>query len=404
MPAYRPFSVVEQAPPDPILGLTEQFKKDANAKKVNLCIGVYQDETGKNPVLKSVKQAERMWLERETTKDYLGMAGEESYGRLVQELVFGKEHPVVKEKRAATLHTPGGTGALRLGADFLHSQMPKAAVWISDPTWPNHRGIFQSAGVGVKTYPYYDPASHEIAFERLLEALEKVPEGDVVLIHACCHNPTGADPSPEQWERIVQIFQRRPIVPFLDFAYQGFGDGLEPDAHGVRAFANAGLELLVASSFSKNFGLYRERVGALTIVASDAAEAGRVMSRAKLTARASYSNPPAHGAKVAELVLTTPELRDQWEREVDTMRNRIHQMRRMFVDGLKAKGVKRDFEFIVRQRGMFSFCGVTPEEVKTLRERFGIYLVDNGRINVAGMTPANMDYLTTAIAAVLNGK
>ncbi|HEX7927243.1 MAG TPA: amino acid aminotransferase [bacterium] len=404
MSAYRPFSIVEQAPPDPILGIVEQFKKDANPKKVNLCIGVFQDETGKNPVLKSVKQAERMWLEQENTKDYLNMAGEETYGRLVQEMIFGKDHPVIKDKRAATLHAPGGTGALRVGADFVHSQMPKAAAWISDPTWPNHKGIFQSAGMEVKTYAYYDAEKHGLALERFLESLEKIPEGDLVVIHACCHNPSGVDPAPAQWDKVVDVFKRRKIVPFLDFAYQGFGDGMEEDSYGVRAFANAGLEMMVSSSFSKNFGLYRERVGALTFVTGDAAEAGKVMSRAKLTVRANYSNPPAHGGKVVEIVLGNPELRKLWEQEVTGMRNRIHQMRRMFVDGLKAKGVKRNFEFIVEQRGMFSFCGVTVDEVQQLKQKYGIYLVDNGRINVAAMTPGNMDYLTTAIAAVLNGK
>lgn len=404
MPAFRPFSIVEQAPPDPILGIVEQFKKDANPKKVNLCIGVFQDETGKNPVLKSVKQAERMWLEQENTKDYLNMAGEDAYGRLVQEMVFGKDSAVIKDKRTATLHAPGGTGALRVGADFVHSQMPKATAWISDPTWPNHKGIFQSAGMEVKTYAYYDAANHNLAFDRYLESLEKIPEGDLVVIHGCCHNPTGVDPTPAQWDQIVEVFKRRPIVPFLDFAYQGFGDGMDEDAYGVRAFAKAGLEMMVSSSFSKNFGLYRERVGALTFVTTDPGEAGRVMSRAKLTVRANYSNPPAHGGKVVEIVLGTPELRKLWEQEVTGMRNRIHQMRRMFVDGLKAKGVKRNFEFIVEQRGMFSFCGVTVDEVKQLKEQYGIYLVDNGRINVAAMTPSNMDYLTTAIAAVLGGK
>jgi aspartate/tyrosine/aromatic aminotransferase len=403
MSAYRPFAAVEQAPPDPILGIVEQFKKDPNPRKVNLCIGVYQDASGHNPVLKSVKQAERMWLEQENTKDYLNMAGEDRYGQLVRELVFGKDHPVLKGNRVITLHAPGGTGALRVGADFIHSQMPKAAVWISDPTWPNHRGIFQSGGMTVKSYAYYDAGSHGLAFEALLQALEQVPDGDFVLLHACCHNPTGVDPTPEQWERIVAVFKRRAIIPFLDFAYQGFGDGMDRDAVGVRAFAAAGLEMMVSSSFSKNFGLYRERVGALTVVAGDAAEAARVMSRVKLTVRANYSNPPAHGGKVAEIVLSTPDLRALWEREVEGMRERIHQMRRQFVDSLKAKGVQRDFEFIVHQRGMFSFAGVTPAEVKALKERYGIYLVDNGRINVAGMTPSNMDYLTTAIAEVLKG-
>jgi len=398
---YRPFAAVEMAPPDPILGIVEQFQQSPNPKKVNLCIGVYQDETGANPVLKSVKQAEKVWLERETTKDYLGMAGDENLCRAVQEIVFGADSPVVQEKRAATLIAPGGTGALRVGADFLHGQFPKAAVWLSEPTWPNHRGIFQAGGLGVKTYPYYDDARHGLVFDKLLAALEQVPEGDVVLLHACCHNPTGCDPTPGQWDRIVAVFQRRPMLPFLDFAYQGFGQGIEPDAYAVRAFARAGLELMVASSFSKNFGVYRERVGAITFVTSEPAEAARVMSRAKLTVRANYSNPPAHGGKAVELVLSTAELKALWLTEVKAMCARIQQMRKLFVDTLKAKGVQDDFRFILEQRGMFSFSGITGVKVQKLKDRYGIFMSDNGRINVAAMTPSNMDYLCTSIAAVL---
>jgi aspartate/tyrosine/aromatic aminotransferase len=398
---YRPFAAVEMAPPDPILGIVEQFKQSTNPKKVNLCIGVYQDETGANPVLKSVKQAEKMWLELEHTKDYLGMAGEEGLCRAVQEIVFGADSSVVKERRAATLIAPGGTGALRVGADFLHGLLPQAAVWISDPTWPNHRGIFQAGGLAVKTYPYYDDARHGLVFDKMLAALEQVPEGDVVLLHACCHNPTGCDPAPAQWDRIVELFKRRPIVPFLDFAYQGFGQGLEPDAYAVRAFANAGLEMLVASSFSKNFGVYRERVGAITFVTGETAEAARVMSRAKLTVRANYSNPPAHGGKAVELVLSTAELKALWLTEVKGMCARIQQMRRLFVETLKAKGVQDDFSFILGQRGMFSFSGITGAKVQKLKDRYGIYMSDNGRINVAAMTPSTMDYLCTSIAAVL---
>ena len=399
--SYRPFAVVEMAPPDPILGIVEQFKQSTNPKKVNLCIGVYQDESGANPVLKSVKQAEKIWQERETTKDYLGMAGEDAYAQLVQELVFGPGSPVVQEQRAATLHTPGGTGALRVGADFLHGQFPRAAVWISDPTWPNHRSVFESTGMAVKSYPYYDDRTHALTFERMLAKLEQVPEGDVVLLHACCHNPTGCDPTPQQWDALVQVFQRRPLIPFLDFAYQGFGQGLEPDAYGVRAFARAGLELLVASSFSKNFGLYRERVGAITFVAADAQERARIMSRAKLTVRANYSNPPAHGGKAVEVVLSMAELKALWLKEVQAMCGRIQQMRKLFVETLKAKGVAQDFGFILEQRGMFSFSGITGAKVQKLKDRYGIFMSDNGRINVAAMTPSNMDYLCTAIAAVL---
>lgn len=399
--SYRPFSSLEAAPPDPILGLSENFRKETNPRKINLTSGVYQDETGVNPVLKSVKQAERMWLEMETTKDYLGIGGDESYATAVQGFVFGADHPVVRDQRAVTAHTPGGTGALRVAGDFLHTQFPGAGIWVSDPTWPNHHGVFKSAGLKVSTYPYYNPETHGLRFEELLSALEAVPENDVVLLHCCCHNPTGVDPTPEQWERIVELFQRRPIMPFLDFAYQGFGKGLDEDSYAVRAFAAAGMEMIVASSFSKNFGMYRERVGALTVVTADAKDVGPVMSRLKQVIRSNYSNPPSHGGNVVQLVIRDGELQKLWRQELNGMRERIQEMRRLFVDTLKKHGVKRDFSFLLSQNGMFSFSGIGKEEVLTLREKYGIYMVDNGRINVAGMTKNNMDYLCQSIAEVL---
>ena len=398
---YSPFSNVESAPADPILGLTENFRNDANPKKINLTSGVYQDESGVNPVLKSVKQAERMWLELETTKDYLGIGGESSYAETVQKFVFGADHPVVSDKRAVTAHTPGGTGALRVAGDFLHGQFPGAGIWVSDPTWPNHHGVFNSAGMKVNTYPYYDPETRSLRFEELMAALEAVPENDVVLLHSCCHNPTGVDPTPEQWDRIVQVFRQRPILPLLDFAYQGFGQGLDPDSYAVRAFASAGLEMIVSSSFSKNFGMYRERVGALTVVTSDPQAATAVMTRLKQAIRANYSNPPSHGGNVVEMVIGNRELHALWEQELEEMRNRIQGMRRLFVETLKKCGVRRDFDFLLRQNGMFSFSGIAKDEVIELRETYAIYLVENGRINVAGMTRNNMDYLCQSIAAVL---
>ena len=399
--AYRPFSSVESAPPDPILGLTEAFRNDDKARKINLTTGVYQDETGVNPVLKSVKQAERMWLETETTKAYLGIGGDASYAGIVQKFVFGADHPVVSESRAVTVHTPGGTGALRVAGDFLHAQFPGAAIWVSDPTWPNHPGVFKGAGLKVASYPYYDPDSNELRFDEMMKALEAVPENDVVLLHACCHNPSGVDPTPAQWEDILAVFKRRPILPLLDFAYQGFGRGLQEDAYAVRAFATAGLDMMVSNSFSKNFGLYRERVGALTLVTGDSAATGALMSRIKVAIRGNYSNPPAHGGKVVEIVLGTPELHTLWEQEVTAMRNRIREMRRLFVQTLKDKGVTRNFEFLLEQNGMFSFSGIGREEVLKLRNEYGIYLVENGRINVAAMTRANMGYLCESIAVVL---
>jgi aspartate/tyrosine/aromatic aminotransferase len=395
------FANIPLAPPDPIIGLTETYKADPNPRKVNLGVGVYLDESGVNPVLKAVKKAERMWLDEEKTKDYLGMAGDARFGQLTQELVFGKDHPALKAGRAVTLHTPGGTGALRLGADFIRTEFPQAGVWISEPTWPNHRGVFQAAGLKVNSYPYYDAASHGLRFDALLEALERAPEGDVFVLHACCHNPTGVDPSPEQWERLLEVFRRRPLLPFLDFAYQGLGDGVEEDAAAVRRFAAAGIPLLVGNSYSKNMGMYRERVGALTLLAGDQEEAGRVMSRVKLNARSNYSNPPAHGGLVAALVMSDPALRREWLAELDQMRARILEMRRLFVVTLKELRVARDFSFLERQRGMFSFSGLSKPEVLRLREEFGVYLIENGRINVAGLTRANIPYACQAIASVL---
>jgi aspartate/tyrosine/aromatic aminotransferase len=401
--AQEHFGTVEMAPIDPIIGLTELFRADPNPNKINLSIGVYQNDQGVNPVMSAVKQAERLWQEQENTKNYLGMAGEARYGTLVQELLFGAGHAILSGSRAATVHAPGGTGALRVGGDFLHAVLPQAGLWVSEPTWPNHHGVFGAAGVPIKTYPYYDPATHSLRFEAMVEALDKAPAGDVVLLHACCHNPSGLDPTPAQWRELADLCARRDLLPFFDFAYQGLGDGMEQDAEGLRIFADAGMEMLVASSFSKNFGLYRERVGALTVVAGEQGAAERVMSRLKLVVRANYSNPPAHGGKVVELVLTTPELRSAWQAELDGMRERIATMRRMFVASLRQRGVARNFDFLLEQKGMFSFSGITKPEVLRLRAEYGVYLLENGRINVAGMTPANMPYLCDSIATVLRG-
>jgi len=400
---YSPFSAVKTAPPDPILGLAEQFTHDAHPGKINLTKGVYNDETGINPVLQSVKQAERRWQEEEKTKDYLAIAGDARFGELVRELMFGAGSPLVQDGRAVTVHTPGGTGALRVGADFLRGQFPQAGAWLSDPTWPSHTGIFTKAGFAVNTYPYLDPASHGLAFEAMLAALEKVPDGDVVLLHACCHNPTGIDPTPEQWQRLAELFGRRPLVPFFDFAYQGFGDGLEEDAVGLRAFLDAGIPLVVSSSFSKNFGLYRERVGGLTVVTASPEEGASVFSQLKVTARILYSNPPAHGGKVVELVLTDPELRRLWLEELAAMRGRIKEMRELFVKEARAAGVKRNFDFLLAQKGMFSYSGIPRDQVLRMRERHGIYLLESGRINVAGLTRENIPHFCKAIAETEQG-
>ena len=400
---HHPFSSVEPAPPDPILGLTEAFGKDDNPQKINLTTGVYQDETGTNPVLKSVKQAERMLLEQETTKNYLGIGGDASYASVVQQMIFGAGHPIVREGRGATIHAPGGTGALRVGAEFLSREIPGPTIWLSDPTWPNHNGVFRNGGMNLESYPYYDAETHGLRFEAMMVALEQVPDNHVVLLHACCHNPSGVDPTNDQWDKIVELFARRPILPFLDFAYQGFGRGVEEDAYAVRAFADAGVDMVISSSFSKNFGLYRERAGALTVVTRNGDASERVMTKLKSTIRANYSNPPAHGGKVVELVVGNPELLAQWKEEVTAMRERIRRMRQLFVDTLKALGVSRNFDFLLEQNGMFSFSGIAKDEVRELRERFGIYIVESGRINVASMTESRMDYLCRSIADVLQG-
>ena len=395
------FEVLETAPPDPILGLTEAFKKDSNPAKINLGVGVYKDAQGNTPVFDSVKQAEERVLAAQTSKSYLAIDGAPEYAQAVQELLFGADSEIIAGQRAITAHTPGGTGGLRVAADFVHRMFPGARVWLSEPTWANHPKVFQAAGLETETYPYFDAGANSLALEPMRQALERVPAGDVVLLHGCCHNPTGVDPAPEQWKQIAEVAAARQFLPLVDFAYQGLGDGLREDAAGLLALCRPGAELLIASSFSKNFGLYNERVGALTLVGATPEAASKALGHLKICIRTNYSNPPAHGAALVSAVLQDPGLRHQWEGEVQAMRDRINSMRQLFVDTLKAKGVERDFSFIPRQRGMFSFSGLTPQQVEALRERFSIYVVGSGRINVAGMTEDNMDTLCEAIAAVL---
>ncbi|MFW6155477.1 MAG: amino acid aminotransferase [Planctomycetota bacterium] len=389
------------APADPILGLTEAFKADKTPDKINLGVGVYKDETGVTPVLASVKAAEKKILVDEGTKSYLGIDGLAEMGTVVQGLLFGPDHEILAARRAATAQTPGGTGALRVAGDLIKRTNPDATVWLSSPTWANHGNVFGAAGVATASYPYYDKASRQLDFDAMTDALAKVPAGDVVVLHACCHNPSGMDPTPEQWRALAEVAVTAGWTPLFDFAYQGFGDGLDEDAGGVRTFAEAGRSMLVASSFSKNFGLYNERVGALTVVARSADDAGAVMSHIKKCIRANYSNPPAHGGKIVVAVLDDPTLRATWEEEVAAMRNRINGMRDLFVKTLADEGVQEDFSFITTQKGMFSFSGLTVEQVHTLREKHAIYIVDSGRINVAGMTPDNMPRLCKAIKDVL---
>lgn len=396
------FEGITPAPPDAILGLTEAFRKDPNPKKINLGVGVYKDEAGRTPVLASVKQAEERLLQTQTTKSYLDIDGTPAYATAVQNLLLGEDHEVVKSKRAATAQAPGGTGALRIAADLLARLLPGKGVWISDPTWPNHPNIFRAAGLTVSVYPYFDAALNGINFEKFTAALQQIPEGDILLLHGCCHNPTGSDLTPEQWARVSEIIAERKILPLIDFAYQGFANGLREDASGMLKVLETSREALIASSFSKNFGLYNERVGALTLVAADETAAQSALSHLKQAIRANYSNPPAHGAAIVTTVLSDPELRAQWEAEVSEMRDRINTMRHLFVETLNEKGVQRDFSFIANQRGMFSFSGLNADQVKALRDEYAIYVVGGGRINVAGMTSENMDYLCSAIAEILS--
>jgi aspartate/tyrosine/aromatic aminotransferase len=393
---------VEAAPADAILGLTEAFKKDDNPNKVNLGVGVFKDDSGTTPILNCIKTAEVKLAETETTKGYLPIPGSPAYRANVQKLLFGAESEVISSKRAATMHTPGGTGALRVGADLLKKFNPDAKLWVSTPTWANHKGIFTAAGFTINDYPYYNPETKDVDFEGMLAALENIPAGDIVLMHVCCHNPTGVDLIGDQWDKVVELAKAKGWTPFLDFAYQGFGDSIEEDRAAVEKFAASGIDFLVASSFSKNFGLYNERTGALTIVSPTAEESAVALSHVKLVVRVNYSNPPAHGGLAASAVLDDSALYDQWIGEVAEMRERIKKMRIAFVDGLAARGVKQDFSFIKDQRGMFSFSGLSNEVVAWLKENKGIYIVNGGRINVAGLTTGNIDYICDAIAEALN--
>ncbi len=395
------FDQLSPAPPDAIMGLTDAFKKDPHPKKINLTIGVYKDAQGKTPVPTAVKKAEEKLLREETTKSYLPIEGTPDYDARVQELVFGAAHEIVTSGRAATAHTPGGTGALRVAADLLHILRPGTTVWISEPTWPNHPGIFEAAGLKVRTYPYYEPRSHSIDFAALTKALEGAAAGDAVVLHACCHNPTGIDPTEEQWRALSALIHSKGLLPFFDFAYQGLGDGLEEDARGLRLFAEYPGEMLVSSSFSKNFGLYNERTGAITLVTRSAESAQTSMTHLRRAIRVNYSTPPAHGASIVTTVLADPALRKEWEAELKGMCRRIHEMRELFVRTLKAKGVTRDFSFLTKQRGMFSYSGLNKAQADELREKHGVYIVGSGRINIAGLTTDNMGPLCEAIAAVL---
>jgi aspartate aminotransferase len=395
------FESISAAPADPILGLADLFRADDRPNKINLGIGVYKDETGKTPVLTSVKKAEQYLLENETTKNYLSIDGLADFARCTQALLFGSQSPLITAGRARTAQTPGGTGALRVAADFLATQTSVKRIWVSNPSWPNHKNVFNAAGLEVCEYQYYDAENHMLDFDGLVASLKQVQPGDVVLFHGCCHNPTGIDPTAEQWQQLAQLSQAGGWLPLFDFAYQGFARGLDEDAEGLRIFAASHQELIVASSYSKNFGLYNERVGAITLVAAEASVADTAFSQVKYTIRANYSNPPAHGAAVVATILGNDALRTIWEQELSDMRQRIQRMRQLFVNTLAEKGAQRDFSFIIKQNGMFSFSGLTKDQVIRLREEFAVYAVNSGRVNVAGMTPDNMSALCEAIVAVL---
>ncbi len=388
------------APRDPILGITEAFNADTNPAKINLGVGVYYDDNGKVPLLDCVRQAEAILMETPAPRTYLPIEGLAAYDKAVQELVFGADSPIIAEKRAITVQAIGGTGALKIGADFLQRFVPGSQVYISDPSWENHRALFESAGFVVNNYAYYDAQTHGVDFDAMLGALKAMPRASIVLLHACCHNPTGADLSSAQWDQVIAAVVDGGLIPFLDMAYQGFGAGIDEDGAVVRRFAAAGGPLLVSNSFSKSFSLYGERVGALSVAGASTEEAARLLSQLKRVVRTNYSNPPVHGGKVVAAVLTTPALRQLWEQELAGMRVRIKEMREAFVARLKEKAPGRDFAFVRQQVGMFSYSGLTKEQVGLLRDK-SIYAVDTGRICVAALNSKNIDLVIDAIAKVL---
>ncbi|OJX08227.1 MAG: aromatic amino acid aminotransferase [Burkholderiales bacterium 70-64] len=395
------FAAVEMAPRDPILGLTEAFNTDTRTGKVNLGVGVYYDDTGRIPLLEAVRQAEQTRVADKPARGYLPIDGFAPYNQAVQKLLFGTGSALLAAGRVATFEALGGTGGLRIGADFLRRLNPRAQVWISDPSWENHRALFEAAGFEVNTYPYYDPLTHGVKFDAMLAALRALPAGSIVVLHACCHNPTGVDLDAAQWDAVLDAVRTRGLVAFLDMAYQGFGDGLDADALALRKFADSGISFFVSSSFSKSFSLYGERVGALSITTADRDETARVVSQVKRVIRTSYSNPPTHGAAIVAAVLSTPALRELWEKELAGMRERIRAMRLELVRKLREHGVTRDFSFVTRQRGMFSYSGLNPAQVDRLREEFGIYAVSTGRICLAALNSRNIDYVAKAMAAVI---
>jgi len=395
------FAAVELAPRDPILGLNEAFNADTRSTKVNLGVGVYFDDNGKIPLLGAVRAAEKARLEAAPPRGYQPIEGPVAYATAVQNLLFGADSTIIRDGRVVTAQALGGTGALRIGADLIKRIVPDTTVYISDPSWENHRALFEAAGFPVDTYPYYDPATRGANAEAMIAKLNTLPAGSVIVLHACCHNPTGADLTEAQWAEVVKACAARGLIPFLDMAYQGFADGIEPDAVAVNLFSASGLSFFVSSSFSKSFSLYGERVGALSIVTQSKDESTRVLSQLKRVIRTNYSNPPIHGGAIVAAVLSTPALRAEWEAELAGMRDRIRAMRTGLVEQLAARKVDQDFSFVIKQRGMFSYTGLTTAQVERMKEEFGIYAVGTGRICLAALNTKNLDYVADAIAAVI---
>lgn len=395
------FETLKPMPPDAILGIMTLFRADPNPGKIDLSVGVYQDEQGRTPVLASVKRAEQAVLAAQDSKTYVSIAGNAAFNKGIEEVLYGKDHPALKAGRVATVQTPGGSGGLSVAGHLIARAKPNARVYVSDPSWPNHQPLLKVSGLTLDTYPYYDYAKHRVDFDAMMGKLEKASAGELVLIHGCCHNPCGADLSHEQWEALTQLCERRGLTPFIDLAYQGLSEGLDEDAFGVRLMASRLPEVVVVSSCSKNLGLYRERVGAASVVSANAEGAKLALANASNVARGIYSMPPDHGAAIVGYILNNPELRAQWIKELAEMRARINGLRTLLVDKLSARKTPMDFSFIARERGMFSFLGITKEQVIKLREQFHIYMVESSRVNVAGINHKNVDTIADAIASVL---
>ncbi|MBE0421090.1 aspartate/tyrosine/aromatic aminotransferase [Pseudoalteromonas sp. K222D] len=393
------FSVLKPLPTDPILGLMAAYKQDTNPNKIDLGVGVYKDELGNTPVLKAVKKAEAFRLENETSKSYIGLAGNLDYCQKMESLLLG-EHKTLLANRVRTAQAPGGTGALRVAAEFIMRCNPKATVWVTTPTWANHISLFEAAGLTVKEYPYYDYENKDLLFDEMINTLKQVPKGDVVLLHACCHNPSGMDLNEAQWKVVAELAKEVGFTPLVDIAYQGFGSSLEEDARGLRILADAVEELIICSSCSKNFGLYRERIGACSLIAKDSATADISNSVLLSVVRSIYSMPPAHGADIVNTILSSTELTQMWHQELDEMRSRINGLRTQIKETLATKDIAQDFSFIERQHGMFSFLGINKEQITRLQKEYGIYIVGSSRVNVAGVSDANIEYFANAVADV----